>query len=171
MGDRDHYFDGITYTEPLFVVVIHGTRVDGPLSLSPSESMKPMADVGGSTPAAWWLTILTIGPLLGSFITEPAAMTICALLLAQAVLRPWAQRQSEVRDARSVVCQRVDRWNADSLCGATGPDGCPSVGVGLQLHVRSFRLAGCPRIGISTVTYWLIFRKELVGLSPSGRCA
>ena len=32
---------------------------------------------------AWWLAILTIGPLLGSFITEPAAMTICALLLAR----------------------------------------------------------------------------------------
>jgi len=32
--------------------------------------------------AAWWLTILTIGPLMGSFITEPAAMTISAYLLA-----------------------------------------------------------------------------------------
>ena len=42
-----------------------------------------MASLGGGTPAAWWLTILTIGPLLGSFITEPAAMTICALLLAR----------------------------------------------------------------------------------------
>jgi hypothetical protein len=30
-----------------------------------------------------WVTILTIGPVLGSFITEPAAMTICALLLAR----------------------------------------------------------------------------------------
>jgi len=33
------------------------------------------------TPVSWWLTILTLGPLLGSFITGPAAMTICALLL------------------------------------------------------------------------------------------
>lgn len=32
---------------------------------------------------AWWLTILTVAPLLGSFITEPAAMTIGALLLAK----------------------------------------------------------------------------------------
>ena len=29
------------------------------------------------------MAILTVGPLLGSFITEPAAMTICALLLAR----------------------------------------------------------------------------------------
>jgi len=32
---------------------------------------------------AWWLSILIIGPLLGSFITEPGAMTISALLLAR----------------------------------------------------------------------------------------
>jgi hypothetical protein len=31
---------------------------------------------------AWWLTILTVGPLLGSLITEPAAMAISASLLA-----------------------------------------------------------------------------------------
>jgi Putative Na+/H+ antiporter len=37
--------------------------------------------VGKGTPAAWWLAILTLGPLLGSLITGPAAMTICALLL------------------------------------------------------------------------------------------
>ena len=39
--------------------------------------------IGSGTPAAWWVTILTVGPLLGSFITEPGAMTISALLLAR----------------------------------------------------------------------------------------
>jgi hypothetical protein len=37
--------------------------------------------LGKGTLASWWLAILTLGPLLGSFITGPAAMTICALLL------------------------------------------------------------------------------------------
>src|SRR3546814_9661699 len=32
-------------------------------------------------PVAYYVTVLTIGPLLGSFITEPAAMTLSALLL------------------------------------------------------------------------------------------
>ena len=44
--------------------------------------MKFLANMMGGSLAAWWLTILTIGPLLGSLITEPATMTICALLLA-----------------------------------------------------------------------------------------
>jgi hypothetical protein len=45
--------------------------------------MRYVANAGGETPAAWWVTILTVGPVLGSVITEPAAMTICALLLAR----------------------------------------------------------------------------------------
>jgi hypothetical protein len=47
------------------------------------SALRRVAAAGGATPAAWWVTILTIGPILGSFITEPAAMTISALLLAR----------------------------------------------------------------------------------------
>jgi hypothetical protein len=35
---------------------------------------------------AYYLTVLTIGPLLGSFITEPAAMTFSAMLLRERYL-------------------------------------------------------------------------------------
>ncbi len=45
--------------------------------------MSRIAAVFKGTLAAWWLTIMTFGPILGSFITEPAAMTISAMLLAQ----------------------------------------------------------------------------------------
>src|SRR6185436_20772519 len=45
--------------------------------------LRRIASAGGGTPAAWWISILTIGPLLGSLITEPAAMTIAALLLCR----------------------------------------------------------------------------------------
>ena len=48
-----------------------------------SEKLLGMfAGLGGGSPAAWWFSILMITPLLGSFITEPAAITIAALLLA-----------------------------------------------------------------------------------------
>ena len=49
--------------------------------------MRSAAKLGNETPAAWWFSILTIGPVLGSFITEPAAMTISALLLARRFYR------------------------------------------------------------------------------------
>ena len=54
-----------------------------PIVLFAEGALRRVAALGSGTPAAWWFAILTIGPLLGSFITEPAAMTICALLLAR----------------------------------------------------------------------------------------
>jgi hypothetical protein len=79
-----HYVnDTVNYTEPLFVVVIMALASTRPVITFAESSMRRVANLGGATPAAWWLAILTIGPVLGSFITEPAAMTICAMLLAR----------------------------------------------------------------------------------------
>ena len=79
------YFNGtVNYTEPLFVVVIMALASTRPIVLFAERALRVRrAAWAAGTPAAWWVTILTIGPLLGSFITEPAAMTICALLLAR----------------------------------------------------------------------------------------
>ncbi len=79
-----HYLnDTVNYTEPLFVVVIMAMASTRPIIGFAETALRKVADAGGATPAAWWMTILTIGPLLGSFITEPAAMTISALLLSR----------------------------------------------------------------------------------------
>ena len=79
-----HYLnDTVTYTEALFVVVIMALASTRPIVSFAEGALRRVADLGGSTPAAWWVTILVIGPPLGSFITEPGAMTICALLLAR----------------------------------------------------------------------------------------
>jgi hypothetical protein len=75
--------DTVNYTEALFVVVIMALASTRPIILFAEGALRRVAALGGATPAAWWLAILTIGPLLGSFVTEPAAMTICALLLAR----------------------------------------------------------------------------------------
>ena len=79
-----HYVnDGVNYTEPLFVVVIMTLASTRPIIKLSEAALNKIARLGGGTPGAAWLTILTIGPLLGSFITEPGAMTISALLLAR----------------------------------------------------------------------------------------
>jgi hypothetical protein len=79
-----HYVnDRVNYTEPLFVVIIMALASTRPIIRFAESALRRLARVGGATPAAWWVTILTVGPALGSFITEPAAMTICALLLAR----------------------------------------------------------------------------------------
>ncbi len=72
----------VAFVEPLFVFVIMAMAATRPIL----EFVK--ASIGGLSrliPArsatAFYITCLVIGPLLGSFITEPAAMTVTALLL------------------------------------------------------------------------------------------
>jgi len=79
-----HYVnDTVNYTEPLFVVVIMALAATRPIVVLAETALGSIAKLGGQTPSAWWFTILTVAPLLGSFITEPAAMTIGALLLGR----------------------------------------------------------------------------------------
>ncbi|MCE9609330.1 MAG: putative Na+/H+ antiporter [Chthoniobacter sp.] len=74
---------GVAFTEPMFVVIIMCIAATRPVLRFAEQSLRLVARIGGERPGAWWLAILTVGPLLGSFITEPAAITICALLLAR----------------------------------------------------------------------------------------
>ena len=79
-----HYLnDGVAFTEPLFVVVIMAIASTRPVVELAENALRRVANLGSSTPAAWWLSILIVAPLLGSFITEPGAMTIAALLLGR----------------------------------------------------------------------------------------
>lgn len=73
----------VEYTEPMFVVIIMAIASTRPILRLAERIMGRVAGLGKGSPAAWWVTILSIGPLLGSFMTEPAAMTISALLLAK----------------------------------------------------------------------------------------
>ena len=73
----------VNFTEAVFVVVIMAVAATRPVMAFAEALLGAIARIGRATPLAWWLSTLTIGPLLGSFITEPAAMIICALLLGR----------------------------------------------------------------------------------------
>ncbi|MEY8877574.1 MAG: putative Na+/H+ antiporter [Leptothrix sp. (in: b-proteobacteria)] len=81
------YVEGRNFTEPLFVfaiMVIAGTR---PVLQFAAALVRRLA---GWLPlpigVAMYLLVLTLVPLLGSFITEPAAMTLAALMLRDGLL-------------------------------------------------------------------------------------
>ncbi|HCJ11914.1 MAG: hypothetical protein A2Y14_02295 [Verrucomicrobia bacterium GWF2_51_19] len=76
----DHY---VNYTEPVFVVIVMAIASSRPILKLAESGMKWVALLGKSTPAAWWFSILTLAPLFSSVITEPAAMTIGAMLLSK----------------------------------------------------------------------------------------
>ena len=73
----------VNYTEPTFIVVIMSLAATKPILDITRICLGQIASLFKSTPVAWWAVILTLTPILGSFITEPAAMTIGALLLGR----------------------------------------------------------------------------------------
>jgi len=75
------YVGHVNASEATFVVVIMAIASSRPVLQLSEMLIGRIAGIGGGSPTAWWLSILTMGPLLGSFITEPAAITISALLL------------------------------------------------------------------------------------------
>ena len=83
----DYVAHKVNYTEPLFIVVVMTMAATKPVLDFAELILKKVAQIGGGTVAAWWVCILIIAPLMGSFITEPAAMTIGALLLSRQFYR------------------------------------------------------------------------------------
>lgn len=79
---KKYLLHGVNFTEPMFVVVIMTLAATRPILKVSEKLMWVLANRLGGTLTAWWWTILTVGPVLGAFITEPAAMTIAAMLLA-----------------------------------------------------------------------------------------
>lgn len=83
------YVESRHYTEPLFVFVIMVVAASRPVL----EAVRALiAFIARAVPvntllAQVWLCFALV-PLIGSFITEPAAMTLAALMLAPLVFRP-----------------------------------------------------------------------------------
>jgi hypothetical protein len=79
-----HYIGNkVNFTEPMFVVVIMALASTRPVLVFAERCLRAIASLGRNSTGAWWLSILIVAPVLGSFITEPAAMTIAALLLVR----------------------------------------------------------------------------------------
>lgn len=77
------YINSRNFTEPLFVFVIMVVAATRPILQTSKKLVEVLSKLipakGG---IATYFIVLTIVPLLGSFITEPAAMTLAALILA-----------------------------------------------------------------------------------------
>jgi hypothetical protein len=83
------YAESRNYTEPLFVFVVMVVAASRPVLTTVIQLVRLAARViPVPTPLATaWLGLAAV-PLLGSVVTEPAAMTIAALMLAPKIFRP-----------------------------------------------------------------------------------
>src|SRR5690349_15196519 len=76
------YIDSLNYTEAKFVFVIMVVAATRPVvALAEKLILKASKLVPGPESVGFYVAGLWLGPLLGSFITEPAAMTLLAVLL------------------------------------------------------------------------------------------
>ena len=160
-----YYIDSRNYTEPIFVVVIMAIAASRPVIAFAESALSRVAVIGKKSPAAWWLSILTIGPLLGSFITEPAAMTICALLLGHQF---YKYEPTEKFKYATLGLLFVNISVGGTLTHFAAPPVLMVASTwdwGLVYMATNFGWKAAAGIIVSNLIYFYIFRKNFISLN------
>jgi Na+/H+ antiporter NhaD/arsenite permease-like protein len=159
----------VNFTEPMFVVVIMALASTRPVMRLAEQCLRVVASLGGGRPVAWWFSILTVAPLLGSFITEPAAMTIAAILLGKQFY--------ELKPSPKLMYATLGLLFVNiSIGGTLTHFAAPPVlmvaaawGWDMKYMFTHFGWHAISGIAISNVVYFLAFRKELLALRAPDR--
>ncbi len=154
----------VDFTEAMFVVSIMTLASTRPILKLSERFMKLIADLFGGSLAAWWFTILTLGPVLSSVITEPAAMTISALLLVNKlyVLEPSTKFKYATIGLLFVnvsIGGTLTNFAAPPVLMVAGPWEWGTV-----YMLANFGWKAVAAIMLSTATYFMLFRDELANL-------
>ncbi|MBL7716505.1 MAG: putative Na+/H+ antiporter [Bdellovibrionales bacterium] len=168
-GYAIQYLETRNFTEPAFVFVILVMCATRPVLevaqqvIESVAAMIPSKILGRSS--AFYFTALSVGPILGSFITEPAAMAVTALILRD---RIYSQ---SISDRLKYVTLALLFVNV-SIGGTLMPFAAPPVlmvaqkwGWDIPFMLTHFGWKAACAILIQTgiATYWM--RNELSGLS------
>jgi hypothetical protein len=167
----DYLNHHVSYNEPLFVVTIMAIASTKPILHLAEQCLRFFARLGGGGPGAWWLAILTLGPLLGSLISEPAAMTISALLLARQfyALKPpprFAYATLGLLFTNVSVGGVLTHYAAPPVLMVAGPWGWNT-----WFMFRHFGWIVLVGLVIANSGYYLVFRRELARLKPDPAAA
>jgi hypothetical protein len=85
-GTSSTYLDSLQFTEPMFVFVIMVIAASRPVMQLAGDAVEVVGRLAPVRPEiAGYFLALSMVPLLGSFITEPAAMTLAALMLRERI--------------------------------------------------------------------------------------
>ncbi len=161
------YLEGRNFTESLFVFVIMGICSTKPILLL-AESL--IQSISRLLPLPMvmsnYVVTLVLAPLLGSVITEPAAMTIAALLLAKNFFLHTKISEKLKYASLGLLFVNV------SIGGTLTPYAAPPVlmvagrwGWDLQFMLTHFGWEAALSIMLSTGAVAFIFRKEFIRLS------
>ncbi|TLS17621.1 MAG: hypothetical protein FDZ72_13285 [Betaproteobacteria bacterium] len=164
-GDAVTYLESCNYTEALFVFVIMVIAASRPILALAGHSVRAAArTLPLPDSVATFFVILFLVPLLGSFITEPAAMTLGALLLRDRYFaRPVSSRLKYATLA--VLFVNI------SIGGTLTPFAAPPVlmvagkwGWDLAFMASTFGWKAAIAVGINALVVTFVYRRELVSL-------
>lgn len=158
------YFDKTNFTEPAFVFVIMFMASTKPIIRITEIVIINLSKIlPFDKKLAFYLTLLIVGPLLGSFITEPAAMTVCALIL----LEKFYEKEMSLKFKYATLGLLFVNI---SIGGTLTHFAAPPVvmvaskwGWDTAYMLTHFGFKSAISIIVSTIIYAIIFRKELVG--------
>ncbi len=163
------YLDDMAYqqerfAEPIFVLVIMSISATRPIVDFASSSIERFAKLGGNSVKAWWCAILIVGTMLGSLITEPAAITICAMLLGRHFFKHEPSNKFKYATLGLLLV-------AISIGGAMTPFAAPPVLMvkkpwdwNFIFMLTNFAWKVAIAITISVCFYAFIFKKEFATL-------
>lgn len=164
------YIDSYPFIEPMFVfaiMVIAGSR---PILHAASQSVRV---VSSSLPMPlnmrFYFTVLVLVPLLGSFITEAAAMTLAAMMLRDRFFRHGLSSQLQYATL-GVLFVNI------SIGGTLTPFAAPPVLMvagtwewGISFMMVTFGWKAAVAVLCNALVVTLLFRKELCRLSATPR--
>lgn len=165
-----HYLETRNFTEPAFVFVIMCVCATKPVLYLAGRLVQLASKlVPLRAPLAFYGVALTLGPLLGSFITEPAAMTVTALILLE---KFYAKRISEKLRYATIGLLFVNV----SIGGTLTPYAAPPVLMvakpwswDLAFMLTHFGWKAVLACSLNTAMVAWRFRRELAGLDwPAG---
>lgn len=163
-----NYLDKRDYTEPAFVFAVMVAAATRPVLDFAERIMRTLAFLlPVKFPIAFYFVCLTVGPLLGSLITEPAAMTLTALLLYQQFFK------ADVSERFKYATLAVLFVNV-SIGGVLTHFAAPPVvmvaskwGWGIAEMFLKFGVKAIPAVLLNALLAAVLFRKELAGLTAA----
>lgn len=165
-----HYLESRNFTEPGFVFVIMCVCATRPILVVAGQliaAFSRLLPLPG--PLAFYATALVLGPLLGSFITEPAAMTVTALTLLD---RFYDKGISEKLKYATIGLLFVNI----SIGGTLTPYAAPPVlmvakgwGWDLAYMLANFGWKAALAVALNTALVAALFRKELSRMKWGGK--